>query len=250
MNTQQAKFILQGYRPNGADAGDAVFGEALAQTRSDAGLREWFVREQAFDGLISDKLGAVQAPGGLREGILAGVRVSASKEPRRAWWRQPAWMTMAASLVLVFSVIGLWTNRASAAADTLPEFAADYVAGGFFLSQHSADLGELRAWLGRNKAPLPTQVPAGFTQLRSLGCKTLDYRGKKVSLICFGQGKEYHLFVARREDFPAMAATVGPRYLEHKGYATAAWSDDQHHYVVVTDDSLQALKQCLNRNGS
>ncbi len=31
MNNEQAKFILQAYRPGGRDAGDATFGEALQQ---------------------------------------------------------------------------------------------------------------------------------------------------------------------------------------------------------------------------
>ena len=33
MNNVEAKFILQGYRPNGADAADATFAAALEQAR-------------------------------------------------------------------------------------------------------------------------------------------------------------------------------------------------------------------------
>ena len=35
MNNQEAKFILSSYRPNGADARDALFQEALQQVRQD-----------------------------------------------------------------------------------------------------------------------------------------------------------------------------------------------------------------------
>ena len=74
MNNEEAKFILQGYRPNGADAGDAAFRAALEQVQRDPALREWFARQQAFDAAVSTKLDAVPAPVGLREAILAGGR--------------------------------------------------------------------------------------------------------------------------------------------------------------------------------
>jgi hypothetical protein len=187
----------------------------------------------------------VEPPAELRAAILAGADVS--RPGVRSWWRQPKWLAMAASVLLLFSVglTGLLSTRADASED-LPVFAVDYVAGGFFLSQHNANVDELRSWLGRQHAPLPREIPPGFARLRSLGCKTIDYRGKEVSLICFGQDKEYHLFVARREDFPMMPASVVPQYLMRKGHASAAWSDEANHYVVVTDDNLSALKACLS----
>ena len=245
MTNEEAKFILQAYRPNGADAGDAMFAPALEQAKRDASLGKWLEGQQAFDRAMAAKLQAVAPPAELREAILAGARVS--RPGARLWWRQPKWLAMAASVLLIFSVglTGLLSTRAQASED-LPVFAVDYVAGGFFLSQHNANVDALRTWLGQQHAPLPKELPPGFAQLRSLGCKTIDYRGKEVSLICFGQGKEYHLFIARRDDFPMMPASAVPQYLVRKGHASAAWSDETNNYVVVTDDSLKALKECLD----
>ena len=244
MTNEEAKFILQAYRPNGADAGDAMFQSALDQARRDASLGKWLEGQQAFDRAVAAKLRALQPPAELRAAILAGAKVS--RPGASSWWRQPKWLAMAASVLVIFSLglAGLLNTRAQAS-ENLPVFAVDYVAGGFFLSQHNANVDELRSWLGKQHAPLPKELPAGFARLQSLGCKTLDYRGKDVSLICFGQGKEYHLFVARREDFPMMPARAVPQYLVRKGHASAAWSDETNHYVVVTDDSLDALKSCL-----
>ncbi len=246
MNNEQARFILHAYRPNGADAGDATFEAALTQAQQDPALGSWLERLQAFDRAVAQKLGQVTPPAGLREAILAGARAG-SVPARPARWRQPAWLAMAASF-LVLLAVGLLAIRGTRAdaAQELPAFATDYVAARFFLSRRSANLDELRAWLARQKAPLPVEIPAGFAQLRSLGCKTLDYQGQDISLICFGEGKEYHLFVARRGDFPEMPAKAVPQFLVRKGLASAAWSDDANHYVVVTDDSLKALKECLN----
>ena len=249
MTNEEAKFILQAYRPNGADAGDVTFQPSLEQAKRDASLGKWLEGQQAFDRAVAAKLRAVEPPAELRAAILAGAKVS--RPGVRIWWRQPKWLAMAASALLMLSV-GLTTllSTRADAADPLPVFAMDYVASGFFLSQHNANVDELRDWLGKQHAPLPTELPSGFAKLRSLGCKTLEYRGKEVSLICFGQDKEYHLFVVRRDDFPTMAASSAPQYLVRKGHASAVWSDATNHYVVVTDDSLKALQACLDCGNS
>jgi hypothetical protein len=248
MNNNEAKFILNAYRPDGADAGDPTFEAALAQSRADPALGAWFERAQAFDRSVADKFQEVVPPAGLRESIIAGARLSNAPNPS-PWWRRTPLLAMAASIAVLIAVgVGaLWTtNRAQAANQTLPEFATDYVAGSFFLSQRGGNLDELRAWLARQDAPLPAEIPAGFSQLRSLGCKTVQYRGRDVSLICFGEGKEYHLFIARRSDFPSIQGGVAPVFQVRRGLAAATWSDEQNHYVVVTDDSLRALKECLD----
>lgn len=251
MTNEEAKFILNAYRANGADAGDPAFAAALAQARLDPELGAWLGRLQAFDRAVARKLAEVAPPPDLRGAILAGAKVSADGRSV-AWWRRSPVLAMAASVALLFAVglSALWTTNRASASSTLPEFAADYVAGGFFLSEHSANVDELKAWLARQSAPLPTELPAGFRQLRGLGCKTIEYRGKNISLMCFGHGKEYHLFVANRADFPDLAGIDAPQFMNHKGLAAASWSDAQHHYVVVTDDTMKALRECLSCDNS
>lgn len=247
MNNEEAKFILHAYRANGADAADPMFAAALEQTRRDPELGEWFRRLQDFDRSIAAKLRAVTPPADLRGAILAGT--SASAPPVRVqWWRRSPLLAMAASVALLLAVGGsvFWTTTRASAASELPEFAADYIAGGFFLAEHSANVSDLRAWLAKQDAPLPVELPAGFKQLRGLGCKTIEYRGKNISLLCFGEGKEYHLFVAKRADFPTLPAHEVPQFSSRKGLAAATWADADHHFVVVTDDTMKALKQCLD----
>lgn len=255
MTNEEAKFVLRAYRANGADAGDPAFQEALQQVRQDPELARWFAAQEAFDRAVAGKLAQVSPPAGLRESILAGARAGGAaadgttfaRRQSRRWLRLPAWIGAAASIVLLLGVVGFWTTRASAADDDMTAFAADFVTRGFYLTEQGADVEELRQWLARQKAPLPTVLPEGFHRLRSLGCKRIDYRGKQVSLICFGDGKEYHLFVARREDFPGIPARSEPQYFKRNGLAGAAWSDERNHYVAVTDDSLPALKDCMKK---
>ena len=50
MNNQEAKLILQAYRPGGRDTFDPLFAEALEQARRDPELQKWFAeRKQALD---------------------------------------------------------------------------------------------------------------------------------------------------------------------------------------------------------
>ena len=84
MNNQEAKFILSGYRPNGGDAGDEMFGDALRQAQQDPALAAWFAREQAYDRAVAARLAEIAPPAELRADILAGVRAS-KRSPRRRW---------------------------------------------------------------------------------------------------------------------------------------------------------------------
>jgi len=248
MNNDEAKFRLRAYRPGGADAGDPALREALEQAKHDPALAAWFEREQAHGRAVAQKLGEVQPPAGLREAILAGARASKPKERAvRPRWRSPWWMMAAAALVVLGTMVTWW--RAPVAGATLDEFAVNFVARGFVLQKHSADVGELRAWLAERKGPLPEALPAKFAELRALGCRTLDFRGREVSLVCFERGgKEYHVFVGRRSDFGDEAgtgATAGPRAYPKSGLVAASWTDARHRYVLVSDADLAAVRGVL-----
>ncbi|MDB6169002.1 MAG: hypothetical protein JWM88_1866, partial [Verrucomicrobia bacterium] len=79
MSNNEAKFTLGAYRPNGRDAGDAMFGEPLRQARTDPALGAWFERAQAHDAAMAAKLREIAPPAALREAILAGARASRTR---------------------------------------------------------------------------------------------------------------------------------------------------------------------------
>ncbi|MCX6952057.1 MAG: hypothetical protein NTV51_07805 [Verrucomicrobia bacterium] len=259
MSNDEAKFILSAYRPGGRDADDPAMAQALAQARSDPALGAWFAREQAHDAAMTAKLREVAPPAGLREAILAGGRVSdaggegAAKQAagglpvaKRAWWAQPGWLAAAAAVALF---IGLTAWRMSPVrGGTLEEFAVNFVDKGFRLPKHSDDVGVLKAWLAEQHGPLPEALPAKFADLRALGCKKLDFQGHEVSLVCFERGgKEFHVFVARREDLGrgTSAADVNLRFIPGATLVAATWMDAKHRYVVVSDADMATLKGVL-----
>lgn len=70
MDELHAKLILSSFRPNGADADQHDFAEALQLALREPRLGEWLASERAFDACFAEALSAVPLPGALREDIL------------------------------------------------------------------------------------------------------------------------------------------------------------------------------------
>ena len=75
MDKEEARFILRCFRPDGADAENPDFAEALAWAAKDRELGEWLARERASDAGFAKALVAVSIPASLREEILAGLAI-------------------------------------------------------------------------------------------------------------------------------------------------------------------------------
>ena len=71
MTEQEARFILQSYRPGGEDKDDPQFAEALREAERNPELARWLAEEQAFDCAVAAQLAALPAPFGLKTRILA-----------------------------------------------------------------------------------------------------------------------------------------------------------------------------------
>lgn len=243
MNDEQVKFLLGASRPDGQDASDPALAEAMREVERNPRLRVWLEREQAFGKAVAEKLRTVPPPPGLREAILAGGRVAV----RKPWWRRPGGLAVAAGIALLLSLTPVaWRLMRLAQSANLPEFALNFAGRGFIgLQEHNADVQKLKGWLAARNAPLPAKIPTELAQLRGLGCRTVDFQGKNISVICFEQEREFHLFVARRDDFPALLASAAPRFQARGNWASAAWSDEWNHYVLVSDAGEAAVRRLL-----
>lgn len=246
MNNVEAKFILQGYRPNGADAGDTTFAAALEQTRADPVLHDWFVREQALDGAISAKLGQIQAPAGLREAIMAGGRVTPSDTTQRSWWQQPGFLAVAASVAVLFALgLALWP-RLAVASPGLAEFALADTLNERMHGGHGADTAALQAMLSAPATQLCRGLPVDFEALRKAGCRTVSFDAHPVLEVCFKRdGAWFHCYIAQRADFPALAAALTPVLTDRNGASIASWADAAHLFVVVSTTGRAPLERLL-----
>lgn len=73
MDKEEARFILRCFRPDGADAENPDFAEALAWAAKDRELGEWLAHERASDAGFANALNAVTIPNSLRDEILTGL---------------------------------------------------------------------------------------------------------------------------------------------------------------------------------
>lgn len=244
MNNDEAKFILQAYRPSGRDAGDATISAALAQASRDPMLGAWFARTQAYDAAVAAKLREVAPPAGLREAILAGGRVSGPRASRRLP-RWSTWLAMAASLVVLFVVGDVWQgHRVTAAQNRFAEFAVNDVLHGHHQEAEGAVMTGFVKLLARSDVRLPGVLPVKVGQLKDNGCRTIGFAGHDVLEVCFSRnGEMYHLYILPRSALPGVGDNQPPRLLAMNHAAVAVWSDGVHEFAVVSPGGMAALKE-------
>jgi hypothetical protein len=244
MNNDEAKFILQGYRPDGTDAGDDAFRAALDQVRHDPALRDWFAHEQAFDAAISAKFSEIPAPAGLREAILAGGRVSRDSARHASWWRSPALLAAAAGIVVVLggTVALLWPKQAVASTGLTEYVLVDTAHDANHMGGKGTE--SLEAMLADPTNHLSRGLPISFEALRKGGCRTVTYHGLEVLEVCFNRkGVWFHAYIGRRADFPSVAAAPG--FTGKDGLSVVSWADQNYVYLVAGKAGRAALEQLL-----
>lgn len=245
MNNAEAKFVLQGYRANGADAGDGTFAEALEQAKRDPGLGEWFAREQAFDRAVSAKLAEVVPPPDLRAAILAGGRVTAAGGINRS---RVAWIVSlaAAASVALLLVAGLALKARQA--DVVGDFVVEDAAlSAFHGHGDRGDATNALQWaLGQSTTKLTQPLKVDFGRLQATGCRVVRYKGRDLLEVCFNRGGSwFHCYIGRASDFSSVALGEQPT-LQEKGSAwLASWRQADHVVFVVSRSGRAELEALL-----
>jgi hypothetical protein len=241
MTTEEAKFRLSAYRPDGRDAADPFFSDALGQARSEPDLAAWFAREKAFDAGFAERLGGIAPPHGLRESILAGVRAS---QPRKRGWINPIWLIAACLALLASAGIGLRMRGAPATESDLAHLALrDLEDDGADHDAHAPSMAAVQAELSSHPLPIYRNLAVDTAQLQQDHCRKIRIAGHEVFEICFQRGDVwYHLYVARIGDFAPSAPMGTPTFVEQSLFAAAAWTDGQRTYALVTGAGPAALR--------
>jgi hypothetical protein len=245
MDKQEAKMLLQARRPNGQDAPQPVFAEALALAESDPELKIWWDAQQEFDRTVAAKLGGVPVPDDLRATILAGQKIEQfTARPHLSVW------LAAAAAVAILCVAGTFMHVAAFG----PLAQADYDAAVLPLLDNdspplamtSPDHDKIAAWLKSQNAPLGT-LPAKMASLPSVGCQKFAVHGHAVSLVCFvmAGGGIAHLFVVDERVLTDPPSSAAPEFDQIQGWTTASWSDGRMSYMLATRAGADALRQLL-----
>ena len=248
MTNDEAKFMLQGYRPNGSDANDPAIAEALAQAERDPTLRAWFEREQHFDSAIADGLKATAVPHGLRESILAGTKLSNARRPA---FSVPWWAGMAAAVVLTFgtlAVIQLVKTPAQelASVGDVVNVAWAEMNGAHPRSKHADAFGEVGTWLENPETRMRDGMPLELQTLIDKGCRSQRIAGALVVEVCFRRnGTVFHVYVSPRDSFRDRGLDTDPTFQQKGEFVTASWADDRFVYVLASKHGSDGLRAIL-----
>jgi hypothetical protein len=197
ITNETAKFLLNAYRPNGADAQDPVFRDALEQAARDPELGAWFKEQRSFDSMIAEKLSGIEPPATLRSAILAGI----NNRPEARHFSIRPLLALAAVILLSAVVILMFAQRYSRS-DLFDRYQKSNLAAltktpGLQLDLLTASFSRTQEYLEEMQAPCIRSLPASLLGLPTAGCKTLSWNGHTLSLTCFRlpSGELLHVFV-------------------------------------------------------
>jgi hypothetical protein len=246
MTIEEAKFILQSYRPGGQDAELPEFKEALKLVEENGKLRTWFEEQHAFDQAIAQKLSAEKPP----EELLASILV-ANKIVRPApstWAGSLVKWGVALFLISAILITAFRNNRSDNLAYFRSRIMAHLTIPGHSFDHQSSQFGEIKNWLDNNGMPaLQVEPIHHLTSLRTHGCKVMDWNGQKVTLICFQlrDRRTVHLFVFHQMNIKNPDLLLEPNWQESDGWTTVGWTKNSDLFMLAGQIPMQELRQYL-----
>jgi hypothetical protein len=244
MTNEVAKFILNTYRPNGADAQDPTFRAALEQAASDPDLAAWFKEERSFDSLVAAKLTEIQAPPNLYSAILAGME---TRSPIRRFTIGPI---LALAAVVVLSGIILLpmymehqsrtalisqyqkANLTMLSSPTWPQ-----------LDLVTTDFSRTQEYLAHMKAPCIPHLPGALLDLPTVGCKAFYWNNRQLSLTCFRlpSGDLLHVFVI--DEYTFRSTNIEDTFREMDGWHVKFERRDGMLLMFVSRAPMAEIKE-------
>ena len=244
MNNQEARLILSAYRPGGQDSANPRFQEALEQAKHDPELSAWFAREGRIDAALAGKVRErSQPPPQFKAAILAATRM-ARPAP---WFQRPAWITAAAAVLAgALILLALFLPKSGGAEFAVFQREMSELLGSkqFRLDHRTPSAGEAQRWLADRRVDFV--MPAKLEAQPTLGCRVIEWQGRKVSLVCFKLegGEVVHLFTLDR-DALRDAPPAEPQFSVAGKYTTAGWTGGDKVYLLVSSRGETALKKIL-----
>jgi len=251
MTNNQAKEILQLYRPGTADAVDPAFTDALELCEHEPELKKWFGNHCALYAALRSKFKQIAVPEGLKEQIIAERRVHTTPMWQKAVILAGA---VAAVVMVAFKLMqpGAPPERHDFAAyrDNMSSMAA----GAYAMETNLTDLDQIRQFLAQKNAIADYVVPDNLkANAKVVGCVETTWQGKKVSMICFQSGRpprpgfpsDLWLFVSDRTIAKDAPVASNPTLEAANGMATASWTVGNRTYLLAAQGDEQFLGKFL-----
>jgi len=251
MTLEEAKFILQAYRPDQDTSDIPELEDALKLLDENGDLQSWHEEDKAFDEAFASKLSDIEVPSELGNQILNQVIDKPGNVVEFPWWKQFSVWGAAASILLVLSLVLLpWgeTNSFQESAMTVESFqsyATQALKNSNGFNARSKEWATLVSYLNQQNTPAPANLPGKLDEMPPVGCMTLKFNGKPVGVICFGKNSKSHLFVINSQDFPLMPVENQPVLNENPYSTSAYWTKNDRHYLLLSNDP-QELSQFVS----
>jgi hypothetical protein len=239
MTRDEAKAVLELWRPGGQDAEDPRFREALNIVENDAELARWFAAQKALDMAMATHVQATPVPQDLKASILAQ-----QKSARKPFWQidlvpllqRPVLRWALAAGFVALLVVGGWLSL------RVPHF-ADYrrevVEAAWDANPHVdlrvSDLAQVRQWVAQQGVKWKLTVPSALLRdTKIVGCSVVKWHDRDVVRLCLLDGPRHqHLFVTDQLDFQDPPWAALPDYENCGRWTTAAWSQGGRTYVLA-----------------
>ncbi len=254
MNINEAKTILLLYRPNTADADDPQIADALALTKSDPELAQWFEQHCLRQNALRAKFRQVGPPAGLKEQIISEQLAEIRRNARR---KERVTVSVALSVTfaaLIFIAISLLPNfRGPDQSLGAYQIQMAHIAtGGYGMSLLTNDPAQIRVYLAQNAAPADYALPESLGKIPVAGCAIQTWSDKKISMICFrtnpklaANQSDLWLFVVDRNSVKHAPETDAPQFAQSGPLYTAAWTQGDKLYVLGTRGDEAAIRKFL-----
>ena len=266
------------------DRNDPLIAEALELLREDTELSAWFEEQQAIDTVISAEFCIIEASDHQQASTLVAMKAHAAQSillqgdvvdqttdqveqslpfpvNNRPWSRP--WIAAAAALAVAGAFLAvprqtlqpqLVSNDTTAAERTIAtagvpnviHFLAEQIRD-FNLSRfdkRANEVSELQSHLAGMGMPTPAHIPEQLEALKTLGCITFDYNGVNLSMICFENGRAYHLITAEKASFPKECSPCEKQ--KTKSYecdkqAFKIWSEGEQIFILTTTGTQEDI---------
>ncbi len=245
MTINEAKKILELYRPGANDGADLEVAQALALARQDPELAGWLDERVRLQKALQRKFREIPVPVSLKGDILAHPK----QLVRPPWWRDPDWLPLAACIVLLLSLCvaleGMW--KGARVPDHFVDFEGRMVRSAlreYRMDILTNDLPQVRHHLSTRGAPADFPLPIPLTKLSVMGGGVLHWRNNPVSMVCFDRGDKQmlFLFVMNRtavKDPPGCA----PSIQQISSQTVLGWSEGDKAYVLAGPEEADFLKK-------
>jgi hypothetical protein len=243
MNRDDARQVLQAWRPDGPGREDPDVARALRMAADDPELQTWLERHIAFQSGARDLLRSLPVPPDLAERIRAEARIA-----RPQFGLRVLWGAAAAVLLLGGLLASLWLGHSPERADfstfrgrmvraALREYRMDVVTN---------DLASIRRFLASRQAPADFQLTPSLSRLTPVGGGLLSWQGRPVSMVCLdgGQMGMLYLFIVPTVNLEN-GVPGGLDLQQVNRLGTVSWSSGERTYLLAAAAPPDELRKLL-----